>query len=242
MYKRLIFNFAVIFICALNLSTQATNATESKPYCHVKQQFTPDGAIVRYGTRYFKVCSEPIVHSNGTRRGRLWLSLDEYLRLDMHETLAPSVPGVPNSQFPVMLVLDDRGFKLPTDGQFVSKVSKQTFRGVEYTSFFSSGIEPETGEPRGVQYLYVAKPSLSPLPTHYASCHVPAGIQIYKNCHLFINYFDVWVTFRVFVATDAPRFIQVEFPEIVMNVVNLLKYADVTDKCCNWPEALPVLE
>ncbi len=216
---------AILFMAGIVLPAAHPVSAQSspEPYCLFREEFAPDGLLLKMADRYIRVCS-------------IW-SDSEFGRLHILRINPAQVEALENNYAASNLQLDDR---FPILGRVAAVLrgnkssGTRTFGETTYQAY-ESEIHGPNGFPGGAVYLY--DPLLNDqgmsIPMHYESCAGEAWLESKNSllqCHVYVWNDGIMASLNFIGGRGRSMEFTNRFANFAVEIVKVLETADVTDE------------
>jgi hypothetical protein len=204
---------------------------ETVPWCVDDARLWPDGAAVKFDTRYLRICQPWFGPASG-RQALLGVS-------------AAVIPGSENAYAPLNLTLSSRSARDEVKAnmlQFLTLRGTRAFGPVTYEAYESYRDEVDTLPVRGL-YIFEGD-SGQPWPPHWVNCShevsVPTGGM--EACNVWVWYTDHLSATLVFHRSLERKDVRAYFPFFAREIVKVLEAVDVTDDLPDLEGRIEIVE
>jgi hypothetical protein len=216
---------AMLFLVGIMLPAAhpAAAQTSPEPYCLFREEFAPDGLLLKMANRYFRVCS-------------VW-SDSEIGRQHILRINPARVKGLENDYAASNLRLDARlGIETHIAAFLRYKLSNgtHTFGDTTYQAF-ESEIRGPNGFPGSASYIYdpLLKDQGKHFPMHYVTCAGEAWLESKNSllqCNVWVWKDGVMASLNFIGGRGRSMEFTKHFANFAVEIVKVLETADVTDE------------
>jgi hypothetical protein len=204
---------------------------ETVPWCVDDTRLWPDGAAVKFDTRYLRICQPWFGPASG-RQALLGVS-------------AAVIPGSENAYAPLNLRLSSRSSRDEVKANMLRIKEVRGTRAFGPVSYEAHETYRDEGDTLPVDGLYIFEgDSSQPWPPHWVTCShevsVPSGGM--EACNVWVWYTDHLSATLVFHRSLERKDVRAFFPFFAREIVKVLEAVDVTDDLSDLEGRIEIVE